>query len=205
MDPNRPRSEDGPLQGHIAGAEAAYFQEAASFAARAHRHQIRKDGRTPYVAHVFRVAMTVALVFECDDRVAILAGLLHDTIEDTTTDFDDLEERFGSAVAECVAALTKNMAMRDALRERAYDAQLAQGPWQARLVKLADVYDNLCDLTDRPVGTSESAGEMRRKALERAHRALELIRGDLGRPEIARGADAVRRLVDAARGEQVKR
>lgn len=201
MDPNRPRREDGPPLGRIAGAEAAYFQEAASFAARAHRHQIRKDGRTPYVAHVFRVAMTVALVFECNDRVAILSGLLHDTIEDTTTDFDDLEQRFGSAVAECVAALTKNMAMRDDERERSYDAQLARGPWQARLVKLADVYDNLCDLTDKPVGTSDSGPEMRRKALERADRALELTRGDLDRPEIARATAAVRRLVASSRGQ----
>ena len=35
------------------------WQKAASAAARFHRHQFRKDGATPYVAHPFRVAMTV--------------------------------------------------------------------------------------------------------------------------------------------------
>ncbi len=87
------------------------FQEAAAFAARAHRHQLRKDGRTPYVSHVVRVALTVTQVFWCDDPVVLAAALLHDTIEDTTTDYDDLAERFGKEVADCVAALTKNMTL----------------------------------------------------------------------------------------------
>ncbi|MCA9299128.1 MAG: bifunctional (p)ppGpp synthetase/guanosine-3',5'-bis(diphosphate) 3'-pyrophosphohydrolase, partial [Phycisphaerales bacterium] len=85
------------------------FQRAASFAARRHRHQLRKDGHTPYVAHVYRVAMTVRHVFGCDDLATLAAAVLHDTIEDTDTDFDDIEEAFGTEVALLVAALTKNM------------------------------------------------------------------------------------------------
>lgn len=122
------------------------WQKAASFAARAHAAQIRKDGKTPYVAHVFRVAMTVRDVFGCDDPVAICTALLHDTIEDTATDYDDIESRFGEPVAVCVAAVTKNMLLREDIREADYDARLANAPWQARMVKLADVYDNACDL-----------------------------------------------------------
>ena len=46
----------------------------ASLAARAHRHQVRRDGRTPYIAHPVRVTLTVACTFGFTD-VEILSGL----------------------------------------------------------------------------------------------------------------------------------
>ena len=76
--------------------------EAASFAARAHRHQVRKDGQTPYAAHPFRVCLVVQYVFRIDDPKVLTTALLHDTIEDTTTDYDDIAERFGADVARWV-------------------------------------------------------------------------------------------------------
>ena len=61
----------------------ARLLRAAAFAARAHRHQWRKDGQTPYVSHVFRACLTVRHVFGVDDDDVLAAALLHDTIEDT--------------------------------------------------------------------------------------------------------------------------
>ena len=127
------------------------FQEAVAFAARAHRHQLRKDGKTPYVSHVVRVALTVTQVFGCDDETVLCAALLHDTIEDTTTDYDDLAERFGKPITDCVAALTKNMSLPEDAREDEYDRRIAKATWRARLVKLADVYDNFCDIESWPM------------------------------------------------------
>src|SRR5262245_42497729 len=72
---------------------------AVAFAARAHRPQLRKDGQTPYVSHVFRVCLVVWHVFGVDDPRVLTAAVLHDTIEDTTTDYDDLREQFGDDVA----------------------------------------------------------------------------------------------------------
>ena len=69
--------------------------DAVAFAAWAHRHQVRKDNKTPYVSHVFRVCLTVRHVFGFDDPRMLAAAVLHDTIEDTTTDYDDLIEHFG--------------------------------------------------------------------------------------------------------------
>ncbi|MCB9838699.1 MAG: HD domain-containing protein [Phycisphaeraceae bacterium] len=123
------------------------WQEAASFAAAMHQGQFRKDGRTPYFAHPVRVAMTVRDVFECHDQQALAAALLHDCIEDTTADYDDVLERFGVVVADVVATLTKDMRLREDVREESYDAALLAGDWRARLIKLADVHDNLCDLS----------------------------------------------------------
>jgi guanosine-3',5'-bis(diphosphate) 3'-pyrophosphohydrolase len=119
--------------------------EALSFATRAHQGQTRKDGRTPYVAHVFRVCLVVRHVFGIDDPHALMAAALHDVIEDTSTDFDDLVERFGPEVAQWAATLSKDKRLPDQEREAEYVAHLTRAPWQVKVCKLADVFDNLLD------------------------------------------------------------
>ncbi len=89
--------------------DTSLWQQASAFAARAHRHQLRRDGRTPYYSHCARVAMTVALKFGCTNDRVLAAALLHDVVEDTDTDYDDLLKRFGPEVADLVAAMTKDM------------------------------------------------------------------------------------------------
>lgn len=171
------------------------WQKAASFAARAHKAQFRKDERTPFVAHPVRVAMTVMLVFGLDDAEAITAALLHDTIEDTTTDYDNLSEAFGETVADLVAALTKDATLAEKAREREYDRRLGRADWRARLVKLADCYDNLCDVA-RPA----TPAKVRRKC----RRAIALARADArAHPETKRAIEALRRaLARPGRGER---
>src|SRR5918993_990496 len=156
---------------------------AASFAARAHRHQIRKDGQTPYVAHPFRVCLIVRHVFGIDDPEFLTAALLHDTIEDTTTDFDDLEERFGARVAGWVAALSKDMRLPDDDREAAYMTTLARAEPAVKVTKLADIYDNLTD-------SRHLSPAARARTAERSRRYLVALEAHL--PEIAhRPADLV--------------
>ena len=164
------------------------WQKAVSFAARHHRHHLRKDKRTPYVAHVYRVAMTVRDCFGYDDPEALCAALLHDTIEDTPIDFDDVEEAFGTVVAEMVAALTKNMLLREDAREIDYDERLAKADWRTRLIKLADVYDNLCDMGTRPKAGPAALARM----LAKCERALALAADDASaHPETARAIEIV--------------
>src|SRR3954464_9445761 len=97
-----------------------------SFAARAHHGQMRKDGETPYASHVFRVCLVLRHVFGIDDVQALTAAVLHDTIEDTTTDFDDLEDRFGADVARWAALLSKDTRLPEEEREQEYMRRLAQ-------------------------------------------------------------------------------
>lgn len=167
------------------------WQRAASFAARAHEHQKRKDGVTPYVAHPCRVTLTIALVFGETDEQAMAAALLHDVIEDGETDYDELAEQFGDLVAQVVAALSKDARLPEQEREPAYDAQLAEADWRARLIKLGDVYDNMSDLSTRSLNGTEAM----RRMLEKADRAvgLALTCGD-DRPSIAKGIRAVQDL-----------
>jgi guanosine-3',5'-bis(diphosphate) 3'-pyrophosphohydrolase len=118
---------------------------ALSFAARAHQGQKRKDGQTPYVAHAFRVCLIVRHVFGIDDRRALMAAALHDVIEDTTIDFDELAETFGTEVAQWAATLCKDKRRPEEEREAEYLAQLSRAPWQVKVCKLADVLDNMLD------------------------------------------------------------
>ncbi|MEN0020325.1 MAG: HD domain-containing protein [Planctomycetota bacterium] len=167
------------------------WQRAAAFAAIKHAGQTRKDNRTPYVSHVFRVALTVREVFGCEDAHAMTAALLHDTIEDTDTDYDDVSTRFGREVAELVVAVTKNMMLPDAEREADYDARLAAADWRARLIKLADVYDNLTDMA----GLSKAA---QGRTIDRSYRALSLAAADASdHPEMRAGIEHVERLLRA--------
>jgi guanosine-3',5'-bis(diphosphate) 3'-pyrophosphohydrolase len=124
--------------------------EAVSFSARAHRHQLRKDGETPYGAHPFRVCLIVRHWFGFDDPRMLVTALLHDTIEDTTTDFDNLAERFTPEIAAWVGLLSKDKRLADGDRERAYLERLRMAPWQVQVCKLADVFDNLMDLQTMP-------------------------------------------------------
>lgn len=144
--------------------------DAIAFAARAHRHQLRKDGQTPYVSHVYRVAMTVRHVFGYDDPKLLAAAILHDTIEDTTTDYDDLESNFGRTVSGWVAALTKDMRVPEAEREKAYCEQLLAGGWQVCVCKLADIYDNLGDV-------AKLTASQRRRSAERSRSYLDAWTG----------------------------
>jgi len=124
--------------------------DAAAFAARAHQGQLRKDKQTPYVSHVFRVCLILRDLFGFNDPRMLCAALLHDTVEDTTTDFDDLAERYSAEVAHWVALLTKDKRLPEADREAAYLRGLQAAPWQVKACKLADVYDNLLDMTGLP-------------------------------------------------------
>jgi (p)ppGpp synthase/HD superfamily hydrolase len=137
--------------------------DAVGFAARAHRHQLRKDRDTPYVSHVFRVCLVVRHVFGIDDPRVLAAALLHDTIEDTPTDCDDLIERFGPDVARWVAALTKDMRLPHDEREEAYLRVLAEAEWPVKACKLADLYDNLGDSRHlSPKGRADTVAKSRK-------------------------------------------
>lgn len=166
---------------------------AASFAARAHRHQIRKDGQTPYVAHPFRVCLIVRHVFGIDDPEFLMAALLHDTIEDTTTDFDDLSEAFGETVAGYVAALSKDTRLPDDAREAAYMANLVAAPAPVKVSKLADIYDNLRD-------SKSVSPAHRERTVGRSQQYLRSLENDL--PEVARmPLSLVKQLIEEMRAE----
>ena len=123
---------------------------AASFAARKHQGQTRADDRTPYFSHVARVTLILTHVFGCEDEEVLTAALLHDTIEDTATDYDEVAELFGERVAGYVVTLTKNVMLAKQEREEEYAARLVAAPEEVMIAKMADLYDNLSDRVHSP-------------------------------------------------------
>jgi guanosine-3',5'-bis(diphosphate) 3'-pyrophosphohydrolase len=142
--------------------------DAVAFAARAHQGQLRKDWQTPYASHVFRACLVLRHVFGIDDGVVLTAAVLHDTIEDTTTDFDDLKESFGPEVAGWVATLSKDKRLEETSREEAYMAGLSAAPWQVKACKLADIFDNLMD-------SGHLSGQSRQRTLSRSRSYLAAL------------------------------
>ncbi|MDP6981169.1 MAG: HD domain-containing protein, partial [Myxococcota bacterium] len=80
------------------------LQRAYVYSAKVHDGQERLSGE-PYLVHPLEVA-GILVDMRMDD-VSVAAGLLHDTLEDTLTTYDELERVFGEQVAFLVDGLTK--------------------------------------------------------------------------------------------------
>ncbi len=78
--------------------------DAVNFSWSKHEKQKRKSGE-PYIIHPLAVA-EILVQLEMDGDT-ICAGLLHDTLEDTTAEYEQLKERFGVEVADLVEGVTK--------------------------------------------------------------------------------------------------
>ena len=80
------------------------------FASRVHKEQFYPGEKLPYITHIGNVMMEVMAVASRleNAELAICCAILHDTIEDTPTRYEDIEKEFGKAVADGVMALTKN-------------------------------------------------------------------------------------------------
>lgn len=119
------------------------IDRAIGFAARAHEGQRRKTGNVPYIAHPVGVAM-ILQAMGCDEKI-VVAGLLHDTVEDTKVTLDEIERNFGPEIASIVAICTeppKRGATWEA-RKLHMIAKLRDAPLEAKLVAAADKYHNL--------------------------------------------------------------
>src|SRR6185503_12971334 len=161
-------------QGLLAAAE--------EFARHKHQHQFRRDSVTPYVEHPKAVMAILRDEFGVSDVDTLAAGLLHDTIEDTATDYDEVSERFGKRVADYVAALTKDKRLPEAKRERTYFAQLARAPLAVRLCKIADSLHNVrdSDARHRPKAAKKARKLLRIYGSTRGlERPISILRAEL--------------------------
>lgn len=73
---------------------------AIEFAARAHQGQFRKGTKIPYIVHPIGV-MRILIDHNCPPEV-VIAGILHDTVEDSTVTLIDIAKHFGSEVRDLV-------------------------------------------------------------------------------------------------------
>jgi len=131
--------------------ELTLILDAAAFAAERHRDQRRKDlEASPYINHPLALARVLACEGGVEDATVIAAALLHDTVEDTQTTCEELQARFGAAVAGIVAEVTDDKALDKVERKRLQIVKAAGKTREAKLVKLADKICNLRDIAASP-------------------------------------------------------
>jgi GTP diphosphokinase / guanosine-3',5'-bis(diphosphate) 3'-diphosphatase len=134
----------------LRSAESHLF-DALAFAAHKHRDQRRKDAHaSPYINHPIALAHLLSVEGGVTDTHTLVAAVLHDTIEDTETTYDELRERFGKVVADVVAEVTDDKVLPKDERKRLQVVHAPHKSRRAALVKLADKTWNLRDMADNP-------------------------------------------------------
>ncbi len=125
------------------------YQQTMLFAGEKHSMagQLLTGTTISYVVHLSNVAMEILIAHQHqpipDINLAVQVALLHDVLEDTPTDMEELKSRFGDLVANAVLALTKNKNLSE--QERMPDSlnRIKQQGSTVAVVKLADRITNL--------------------------------------------------------------
>ncbi len=115
-------------------------QQAIHFAAKKHGDQKYGDG-VPYMTHLMAV-MSVLYRYRAMEYV-IVAGILHDVLEDTDTTYEEIDALFGDAVAQIVLAVTNP---KEGTRKEKHAIQypkIREAGEKAVMVKLADRIANV--------------------------------------------------------------
>ena len=156
--------------------EVSLILKALRFAAFKHRDQRRKDeGASPYINHPITVAETLWEIGGVRDVATMVAGILHDVMEDTDTAREELEREFGAEIGSIVQELTDDKQLPKALRKR---RQLENAPHltlHARQVRIADKISNLADIIHSP--PARWPLERREEYVEWAGSVVDALRG----------------------------
>ena len=153
-----PRPLARELEAYAQRLDVDMILQAYQLAEEAHRGQKRASGAS-YVTHTIEVAILLAQLKL--DTASIVAGLIHDVVEDTQFSLTDVEERFGSEVASIVDGVTKigKVEFRSNTERQAenYRKLLLSMAEDARviLIKLADRLHNMRTLEYLPRGKQQ--------------------------------------------------
>ncbi len=133
------------------GALPTRLLHALAFAAAKHRDQRRKDAEaSPYINHPIAVASVLAEEAGIADEAALLAALLHDTVEDTETTIVELDRTFGREVADLVREVTDDKSLPKQERKRMQVEHARSASPKAKCIKIADKICNVRDVTTTP-------------------------------------------------------
>src|SRR5690349_14039839 len=157
-------------------SETQKLLKAMSFAAEKHRRQTRKDAAgTPYINHPINVALTLIEIGKEYDTDLLVAAVLHDTIEDTETYPEEIQNEFGKSVLNIVLEVTDDKSLPKEERKRLQVTQASKKSTAARKLKLADKICNVNDIIHHPPGDWNT--ERKLKYLAWAEEVLQGLKG----------------------------
>jgi len=150
--------------------------KALAFAAAKHKDQRRKDvDASPYINHPIALADILCNEGHVTDIGVICAALLHDTVEDTATEPEELEAEFGKAIRNIVMEVTDDKTLPKEERKQAQIKHAAGLSDKAKLVKLADKIANLRDVANSP--PPEWSLQRRREYFDWGKAVIDCLRG----------------------------
>lgn len=117
------------------------FNEAISFAVEKHKNQKRKGTDWPYVVHLYDVMQI--LQKNKANLETIIAGILHDTVEDTDTTLEEIEQKFGTNIKNMVDILSEKKNLPYSERKLLQAKRLQNATIQTKMIKCADCLSNL--------------------------------------------------------------
>lgn len=127
-------------------SDLARIFQALAYAAGQHKDQRRKGGdQTPYINHPIEVAELLYRVGKVRDVNLLLAAILHDTVEDTTTTPEEIESLFGTQVRDLVMEVSDDKSLPKAERKR---LQIVHASHQSDLAKQLKLADKICNIRD---------------------------------------------------------
>jgi (p)ppGpp synthase/HD superfamily hydrolase len=157
-------------------ADRPLVRAALHWAAALHHGQHRDVDHAPFVLHPAEVAAALSVRGYDDD--VVVAGLLHDAVEDSEAQVADVRERFGDRVATIVAAVTEDPAIADYhARKAELRARVAAADTDALAVFAADKLVKTRELRAQATGTEARLAEpdlVRRR--EHYEQCLEMLR-----------------------------
>ena len=159
-------------QAYMPDSDIELLRRAYVFSALAHKGQVRQSGQ-PYLVHPLEVAYFLADLRL--DPAAIIAGLLHDVVEDTLTTVERIQELFGPEVAHLVEGVTKISAIPFSTSEERQAENFRKmllamvDDIRVVLVKLADRLHNMRTLAAMP-------DDRRQRIAQETHRHLRADR-----------------------------
>lgn len=141
--------------------EIIRITQALDFAARKHIDQRRKGERAePYINHLAEVANMLAVATGGEDVNLVIAGLLHDSIEDQQVPYAELAGLFGNDVANLVREVTDDKSLDKAVRKQLQVETAPKKSVRAKMLKIADKTSNLrAILTSPPDWPAERKAE----------------------------------------------
>jgi hypothetical protein len=120
-------------------ARANVIRSALAFASARHEGQRRFDG-TAFVIHPVRIANILITEWSVNNPDMIAAALLHDVVEDTQTTLKEIKDSFGNDIGKLVDGMTM---WKGSETYETYIKRVSRGPEPLRMIKCADVLDNL--------------------------------------------------------------
>lgn len=134
-----------------AATDLVLVTRACDFAALRHVQQRRKGvAGEPYLNHLAEVAALLADATGGADAILVAGGFLHDTLEDTPTTYDELEELFGPEIAHLVGEVTDDKSLPKAERKRRQISTTPSKSMRAKLIKIADKTSNVRAMASSP-------------------------------------------------------